>query len=298
MKNRTQKTLATISLGLVGALALAGCSASSADETDSKGTVTLGFLPSWTDALSMTYLLKDQFEKRGYTVELESLTEAGPLYTGIARGDIDMYPSAWSDVAQVSYMEQYADDLEDLGSYYDEGTGVLAVPSYMDDINKISDLRDHADLFDGKIYTIEPGSGTVDYAERELLPHYGLDENYDLITSSTPAMLGQLDGAIADKENIVVTLWKPFWAISAYDIKLLEDDEQGYEVEGLHFVANKEFSKKYPELAEMVGEIKLDDEQYGSLEDLVVNEYGEGKEAEAVDAWLEEHSDEFDWVVD
>ena len=29
----------------------------------------------------------------------------------------------------------------------------------------------------------------------------------------------------------------------------------------------------------------------------VVNEYGEGKEAEAVDAWLEENGDQFDWVV-
>ena len=41
----------------------------------------------------------------------------------------------------------------------------------------------------------------------------------------------------------------------------------------------------------MMGNFKLDDEQYGSLENLVVNEYGEGREAEAIDAWIEENPD-------
>jgi glycine betaine/proline transport system substrate-binding protein len=41
----------------------------------------------------------------------------------------------------------------------------------------------------------------------------------------------------------------------------------------------------------MFGNFKLDDEAYGSLENMVVNEYGEGKEAEAIDAWLEENPD-------
>ena len=36
---------------------------------------------------------------------------------------------------------------------------------------------------------------------------------------------------------------------------------------------------------------ELSDEQFGSLEDKVVNEFGEGKEAEAVEAWLEENPD-------
>ena len=36
---------------------------------------------------------------------------------------------------------------------------------------------------------------------------------------------------------------------------------------------------------------ELTDEQYGSLENLVVNEYGEGQYAEAVDAWFEENPD-------
>ena len=90
---------AITALGLTASLALAGCAtgndtAGGDGGEESKGTITLGFLPSWTDGLSMAYLLQDQFEKLGYTVEMQTLTEAGPLYTGLAQGDVDMYPSA------------------------------------------------------------------------------------------------------------------------------------------------------------------------------------------------------------
>lgn len=81
-------------------------------------------------------------------------------------------------------------------------------------------------------------------------------------------------------------------------MKDLEDPKGAMgEAEALHFLGTKGFAEEYPEAAELIEQIKLDDAQYGSLEDLVVNEYGEGKEADAVDAWLEEHGDDFDWVV-
>ena len=57
--------------------------------------VTLGFIPSWTDGLSTAYLWKDLLEESGYTVEIAEITDAAPLYTGLAEGDIDVYPSAW-----------------------------------------------------------------------------------------------------------------------------------------------------------------------------------------------------------
>jgi glycine betaine/proline transport system substrate-binding protein len=44
----------------------------------------------------------------------------------------------------------------------------------------------------------------------------------------------------------------------------------------------------------MFGNFKLDDDEYGSLEDLVVNEYGEGQEPQAIEAWLEQNPDFID----
>ena len=298
---------AAVALGAVASLALAGCATgndtaggggdTSGNEGGDKGTITLGFIPSWTDGLSMAYLVQDQLEKLGYTVELETLTEAGPLYTGLAQGDVDMFPSAWPEVTHAQYMETYGDDLEDLGAYYENAKLTIAVPSYMD-IDSIEDLKGQAARFDGKITGIEPGAGLTGVTQDSMMPEYGLDGEYKLETSSTSAMLTVLGEAIDNQEDIVVTLWKPFWANSSYDVKDLEDPLGAMgEAETLNFMAHKGFAEEFPEAAELIEQIKLDDDQYGSLEDLVVNEFGEGQEADAVDKWLEENGDQFDWVV-
>jgi len=304
MRNRRIMTIAAI--GAAGALALSGCASDGAGGTielggggstgggGDKGTITLGFLPSWTDGLSTAYLLQDQLEKIGYNVELKTLTEAGPLYTGLAQGDVDLFPSAWPEVTHAEYMKTYGDSIDDLGTYYDNARLTIAVPEYSD-LETIDDLAG-ADL-GGKIYGIEPGAGLTAQTQK-MLPAYGLDSQYELVTSSTAAMLTELKSATEKKQDIAVTLWRPFWANDAFPVKDLEDPKGAMgEAEGLHFLGTKGFADEFPEAAELIEQIVLDDEQYGSLEDLVVNEYGEGREAEAVDAWLEEHGDQFDWVV-
>ena len=294
----------TRSLAMIGgvagvALAIAGCAdggAGTGDAGDDKGTITLGYIPSWTDGLSTAYLLEDQLEKLGYTVEMETLTEAAPLYTGLANGVIDIYPSAWPEVTHAKYMEEYGDDIEDLGAYYDNAKLTIAVPSYTD-IDSLDDLAANADMFGGEIYGIEPGAGLTGVTEDSMMPAYGLDD-YKLVTSSTAAMLTQLGNAIEAEEDIVVTLWRPFWANSAFDIKDLEDPKGAMgDTEALHFLGTTGFADKYPDAAKLIAGIQLDDEAYGSLEDTVVNQYGEGREAEAIDAWLEANPDAFEGLL-
>lgn len=302
-----KKILAITALGAAATLALAGCSGDGMGGTgggsDSgsggggdKGTITLGFLPSWSDGLSTAYLLQDQLEKIGYTVEMKTLTEAGPLYAGLAQGDVDIYPSAWPELTHKSYMDEYGDNIEDLGAYYENAKLTIAVPEYSK-LNSIDDLAGKGAQFDGKIYGIEPGAGLTAQTQK-MMPEYGLDGEYELVTSSTAAMLTELKSATDAQEDIVVTLWRPFWANDAFPLKDLKDPKGAMgEAEALHFLGTKGFAKEFPEAAELIGKIKLDDQQYGSLEDLVVNQYGEGREAEAVDAWLEQYSGDFDWVV-
>lgn len=311
MKN---KLTAVLAAGAVASVALTGCVSDGAGGTSALGgdsaggtssgsggekdTITLGFLPSWTDGLSTAYLLQDQLEKLGYAVEMQTLTEAGPLYTALAQGDVDVYPSAWPELTHAEYMEEYGDDIEDLGAYYDQAKLTIAVPEYTD-IDSIEDLAGAAGRFDGRIYGIEPGAGLTKQTQESMLPTYGLDGEYELVTSSTAAMLTELDNAIKAEEDIVVTLWRPFWANDAYDVKDLEDPQGAMgESEALHFLGASGFAEEFPDAAALIEQIMLDDAQYGALEDLVVNEYGEGREAEAVDAWLEEYGDQFDWIVE
>lgn len=292
----TARRAAALAVAGAATLALAGCGGLTAGSDDE--TITIGYLPSWTDAVNNAFLLEDQFEKLGYTVELETLTEPGILYAALAQGDIDLYPSAWPDISQAAYREQYGDQLEDLGTYYDAAHGTLAVPGHVD-IDEVEDLKGQADRFGGKIYTIEAGSGTATMAEESLFPAYDLGDEYELVSSSLAAMLAALEDAVESEEDIVVTLWRPFWAYEAYGLKDLDDPAQGMgATEGLHFLGHEGFSERFPEAAALLGQIELDDAQYGSLENTVVNEYGAGNEAEAIDAWLAEHRAELDWVVE
>lgn len=303
---RTHRTGALIAAVTLTGLGLAACGSEDSSDTaaggestasGASGTITLGFIPSWTDGLSTAYLLEDQLTKQGYTVEMQTLTEPGVLYAALAGGDVDMYPSAWPEVTHKSYMEKFGNDIQDIGAYYDNAKLTLAVPSYSS-LSSIEDLPANADTLGGRIVGIEAGAGLTKAVQENVIPEYGLAENFQLITSSTPAMLAELKKATTNKDEIVVTLWRPFWANSAFDMKDLQDPKGALgEGEALHFLGHKGFSEEFPEAAELIAGIKLDDQQYGSLEDMVVNEYGDGKEAEAVDAWVKANPDAFSTEV-
>jgi glycine betaine/proline transport system substrate-binding protein len=268
-----------------------GSGAGGSASEESGGTITLGIIPSWTDGLSTAYLWKDVLEQQGYKVEIQGVSDAAPLYAGVANGDIDVYPSAWPEVTHKSYMEEFGDDLEDLGAYYDEAKLTIAVPKYTD-ISSIADLQGKSEMFDGRIVGIEPGAGLTEATKESVIPQYGLGDSYELVTSSTTAMLAELQKATKSKDDIVVTLWRPFWANSEFPVKDLEDPKGALgPSEGLHAIATEGFSEEFPEVAKMMGSFELNDQEYGQLEDMVVNEYGEGKEAQAVDAWLKQNPD-------
>lgn len=291
-----------LALTTVAALTLVGCASGTSDAAgdkpagNDKGTITLGFLPGWTDGLSTAYLLQDQLEKMGYTVKMNTLTDAGPLYTGLAKGDVDIYPSAWPEVTHKSYMDKFGDKIEDLGKYYDNAKLTIAVPEYTE-IDSIEDLKGNADMFDGKIIGIEPGAGLTKQTQTKMLPEYGLTDEYDLVTSSTAAMLAELKKATDAKKDIVVTLWRPFWANSAFPVKDLKDPKGAMgQPEGLHFLGTKGFSEKDADAAAFIKKIKLTDEQYGALEGLVTSDEYKDESADAVDTWISEYADQLDWL--
>lgn len=306
---RKSRITALAALAVAAALTLAGCASDGAGGTlemagkapandagsGDKGTITIGFLPSWTDGLSTAYLLQDQLGKMGYDVKMQTLSDAGPLYAGLSQGDVDIFPSAWPEVTQKAYMDKYLGSIDDLGTYYDNARLTIAVPKYSD-IDSIDELKGNASKFGGKIIGIEPGAGLTAQTQK-MMPEYGLGGEYQLVTSSTAAMLTELKSATDKKQDIAVTLWRPFWANSAYPVKDLKDPKGAMgKPEGLHFLGAKDFAKKHPDAAALIGKIKLDDAQYGSLEDMVVNRFGEGKEPQAIDAWVEKYGSEFDWA--
>ncbi|MGR4009150.1 glycine betaine ABC transporter substrate-binding protein [Leucobacter sp. 1207-22] len=300
MKKRN--LIRVLAVAAAASLTLAGCSSNtdagdSGDAGDAQ-TITLGYLPSWTDGLSTAYLLENQLGKLGYDVKMEEFTEPGVIYAGLANGDFDMYPSAWSEATHKSYMDEFGSKIEDVGAYYDGAALTIAVPDYMTDVNSIEDLKGKADRFGGEIIGIEPGAGLTKQTQEVMMPEYELDGEYDLVTSSTGAMLATLKGKIDAKEDVVVTLWKPFWANAAFPVKTLTDPKGGMgETEALHFLGTKGFSEKYPEAAKYIEQIKLDDDAYGALEELVTGDEYKNNPEGAVEAWVKDHADAYPGII-
>lgn len=276
------------------ALLVSGCSGSSGGSSGSGGddkTITIGSVEGWTDQTGTAYLLGNILEQAGYTVKQVNLSDNAPLFAGMAKGDIDIMGSAWPERTHKAYMDQYGTKLEDLSTYYPNAGLFMAVPTYSS-VKSIADLPGHASEFNGKVIGIEPGAGLTKLTKEKAFPEYGLDKDYKLVLSSTTAMLTELKKATTAKQEIVVTLWKPFWANQAFPVRPLEDPKQAFgTTEALHTLAHKGFSEESPEVAEMVKHFKLTDEQYGSLENTIVNKFGPGKEADAVAAWLKENPD-------
>jgi len=214
-----------------------------------------------------------------------TLSEVGPLYSGVATGDIDAFLDVWLPNTHARYWEQYQDEVVDLGRWY-EGTATLGigVPDYAE-AQSIEDLNQYRDDFGGEIIGIEPGAGIMRIVEENAIPGYGLD--YELVESSTPAMISQLEQALGAGEPIAFTAWKPHWMFTAFDIRYLEDPEgEMGGPEELSAITREGLEEDAPEVFQFLDNINLTEQQLGELE-LAIQEAGD-PEAGARN-WLEEN---------
>ncbi|MER6954611.1 ABC transporter permease/substrate binding protein [Streptomyces sp. NPDC000618] len=261
--------------------------ATSASDVGKGREIEIGYIP-WDEGIASTYLWKELLEERGFKVKTTQYA-AGPLYTGVATGQIDFQTDAWLPTTHAEYWKKYGDRMEDLGSWYGPTSLELAVPSYVKGVDSLADLKNHASDFDGRITGIEPSAGMMGLLKDKVLEEYGLDGSYTVVDGSTPAMLAELKRAYAAKKPIVVTLWSPHWAYSDYDLKKLKDPQGAWgKGDGVHTLARKGFAADNPEAAEWLKDFRMTEEQLTGLESRI-QKAGKGKEQDAVRTWLKEN---------
>ena len=254
---------------------------------ETKRPVNVAWFP-WDEDIAVTYLWKNVLEKRGYRLNLKQM-DVGPVYTGLASGDLDLNFDAWLPYAQKNYWDKSKDRLTDLGTWYEPTSLEVAVPSYVKGVKSYEDLKGKAAQFDGKIIGIEPGTGEMNLLKNKVLPGYGLDKEYDVVDGSTPAMLAELKRAYAKKQPVAVVLWSPHWAYSQYDLTKLKDDKKLFgEGNTIRTIANEKFPSQYPQLTKWIKGFHMSEDELGTLEG-EINKYGQGHEEQAVAAWLKEH---------
>ncbi|MEV1080719.1 ABC transporter permease/substrate binding protein [Streptomyces sp. NPDC050211] len=265
---------------------------STASPAEAKRPLDVAWFP-WDEDIAVTYLWKNVLERRGYKLNLKQM-DVGPVYTGLASGDLDLNFDAWLPYAQSNYWEQHKDKLNDLGTWYEPTSLEVSVPSYVKGIDSLEDLKGKADTFDGKIIGIEPGTGEMNLLKTKVLPGYGLDKEYDVVDGSTPAMLAELKRAYAKQEPIAVVLWSPHWAYSEYKLTKLADPEKYFgEGNTIRTISNQDFPERYPQLTKWIKNFKMSEDELGTLEQ-EIKDRGQGHEEEAVAAWLKEHPDMVD----
>ena len=251
-------------------------------------TISIGWMP-WEEAIAVTNLWHVILEENGYEVDQQQL-DPGIVFDGVASGDLDLFLDAWLPNTHSQYMDQYGEDVEDLGEWLDEAPLTWTVPAYVDEVDSIADLADNVDLFDGTIVGIEPGAGLTDISQNEVIPTYGLEDDYELVESSTPAMLSELEAAIDNEEPILVTLWRPHPAYGQFDLKDLEDPEGALgEPDQIHALARTGFGDDHPEAAQALQNFHFEQDALSELTVMVLEE--DGEEFESARAWLDENRD-------
>lgn len=260
------------------------------------GTVKLVYV-NWAEGIAMTNLVKTILEdSMNYDVEL-TMADVAPVFTSLAKGDRDAFLDGWLPVTHKTYLEEYGDDLVDLGYNYEGARIGLVVPTYLEDVNSIEDLKDPevAKLFKGQITGIDSGAGIMKTTDKAL-EEYGL-EDMRLLSASGPAMTASLKRSVRREQPIVVTGWKPHWKFATWDLKFLDDPKMVYgDVENIHTIVRKGLDKDMPEVVAFLKAFKLDDQQLGTLMSMVAESDDDPEQAardwaaknqELVNKWLE-----------
>ena len=278
-------------------LGVAGCGSSSSggggSGSSGSKTLTLGYI-GWTENIAVSTLtMVVMGDDLGYDVQMKGPLDLGPLYQGVASGDLHAFQDVWLPNNQ-SLPEQAPDQTPGraprarLGSRARPKYGITVL-DYMKGITSIADLNKAGT---NEITGIEPGASFMPVIENDVIPAYNLDMK--LVTSSTAGMLAELEKKASAEEPIVFTGWSPHWMNNDYDIVYLEDpkDAQGAfdDSSRITCVVNKDLKTDDPAAYTFLNAIRLDEAQLNQLE-AEMNEAGAGNEEKGVQNWLKSNGD-------
>lgn len=276
------KKLLTVGLvlTLLLTLVLAGCG-----QTDEKPTITFGVTP-WTSTVPPTYVAKLIIEDMGYKVKLQN-ADAGVVYAGLSKGDINVFMDSWLPDLHKNYMDQYGDKLVDTSISYKEGELGWVVPKYVD-IDSVDQIKGQEDLFDNKLYGIEEGAGMT-MTSREMIDAYDLDLQY--VPSGEPAMLAQVKREIASKKPVLFLGWRPHSMFATWDLKVLKDPKGYFKTSEVHVITSTDLQEKAPDVFKFLSNWSI---PVGDIEQMILEIDNGADPTERAQQWINENQDKVD----
>ncbi|MDD2497611.1 MAG: glycine betaine ABC transporter substrate-binding protein [Desulfitobacteriaceae bacterium] len=289
------KRICFITCIIILAVTLIGCPAQRSGDGgeggqggQEKGTITLGKVPFEQEWVPMQ-IIKTVAEQQGYKTEIKE-GDVGVIFLGLSRGDIDIYPDVWLPTLHAGYMEQYKENVDLVGTIYQEAPTGWAVPTYID-IDLIEDLKGKSAEFGGRIIGVEPGAGMMDTSEKTI-EEYDLD--YQLLEGSTPAMLATVQKAVQNNEPVVFLAWRPHTMFQDFDIKLLKDTKDIWQYDDVRNGVNKGLKEKAPDIYNFLTNFKI---SIDKVEEIMA-QMSDGEKIETLaENWVNENQAQIDeWL--
>lgn len=272
-----------IAFAVVAIFGLQACDA----ETDE---VRLGYV-LWDSEIASTHVVAAVIQDElGHDVNLTAV-DAGPMWTGMARGDFDAIVAAWLPGTHAAYLEQTQDDIVNLGPNLEGAKIGWVVPDYVP-VNSIDELNNYVDEFGGDITGIDPGAGLM-AASEEAVEAYDL--NFNLLSGSDAAMTAALERAIDREEWIVVTGWTPHWKFAAHGLKYLEDPMGVFgDAEHIATIVTPDLGERHPDVLSFLDNFFWSPEEMGEV--MIFIEDGM-EPMDAARQWIAENPDRVnEWI--
>ncbi|SES38728.1 glycine betaine ABC transporter substrate-binding protein [Salisediminibacterium halotolerans] len=253
--------------------------------------ITFG-VTTWTSTEAPTEIISQILQDEGYEVDFEFLDQP-IIWEGLANEDIDFFMDAWLPYTEEELWNEYEDELQQVTVSYEEAPLGWVVPEYVAE-DSISDLIDQGDKYDNQVLGIDPGAGIVTISE-DVMDGYDLHDEYELLTSSEPAMLSDVQSMVENEEPVVFTGWRPHSMFADMDLKFLEDEEEYFKEDDVYVLSYEGVEEKHPEVYEILSNWEI---EVSDLEEMML-EYEEDDRPfeESAEEWIEENEEQVEEMV-
>lgn len=182
----------------------------------------------WTGVTVKTQLATKILDTMGYDSEVKMLS-VQLVYMALSMGDADVFLGNWMP-SMKSISQKYFDDgsVIQLVANMPGAKYTLAVPSFVYEagLRDFGDIAKFKDELDGKIHGIEAGNDGNQIIHAMIKNDmFGLG-TFELIPSSEPAMLSQVQSYAAQGKWIVFLGWGPHHMNEIIDMKYLSGSDE------------------------------------------------------------------------
>jgi glycine betaine/proline transport system substrate-binding protein len=218
----------------------------------------------WADLQVENVIAKQILGKLGYSATIESVAVSVGAQS-MENGRIDAFLGNWWPSQKPTFgalIDQ--GKVQVLGTLVDKtryGPAVTGTAGKKLGITSLADLAKNADAFDRKFYGIEAGTPGNAMMQKMIDNNdYGLGD-WELVESSTSAMLTQVERAEKSGQSIAFLAWSPHWMVPEFSTVFLNDPNNSWGEGGeIRTIVRADYSATAPDITKFLGNLKFSTE--------------------------------------